>query len=254
MWCEVSQALYIRSSYIELYDLLMKNRRESIKRKENLFWWHMNGDPGIGKRFFLAYLLVRLLLDPQNLSNPDFKIILISGRDAQPKAFVYTHGSGWYDVISVKEALRLGLEVDRHSWLLLDVYTFPKKQLCQSVFSVAPPQYNYYQLFESTGAAVRYLPAWTLEELQDAFAKMVKAGLPPPSQRPVNAETISADFKEFGGRPQTVYRLEPYQLPMSDIVDRYFTEQQRGRARATAAAEARPPLSIRPQAWWGRDA
>ena len=51
MWCEVSQALFIRSSYIELYDLLMKNQRESIECKENLFWWHMNGDPCIENVF-----------------------------------------------------------------------------------------------------------------------------------------------------------------------------------------------------------
>jgi hypothetical protein len=51
------------------------------------------------------------------------------------------------------------------------------------VSCVAPPQYNYYQLFESTGAALRYILAWTMEELQDAFAKIVKASLPPPSQQ-----------------------------------------------------------------------
>ncbi len=139
------------------------------------------GNPGIGKSAWLNYALVRFLRD-------GFAVVL--ERAKSNDFFVFKDGS-----CIRRKFRRPDLdELPDKAVYLFDPDENDSHPLESNVFTVvaSSPQEKHYKALWKIGAAKRYFPCWSLEELQQAKPQM-------------DASDLEALWLQWGGIPRYIY-------------------------------------------------
>ena len=164
----------------------------------------ITGDPGVGKSHYLIFDLLNTMIE--NVGVPNFKVVLI----LYDAAYAYSSSSRWFECRSIDDA-KSAVRIVRARWdtyLFLDCCDF-SNPTCRTI-SVSSPNRKHFEDFETSGALRRFLPAWTLDEVKEAFIKMRKLGVfkyAKDDPCPVTEDSISAEFELWGGIPRILYHM-----------------------------------------------
>jgi hypothetical protein len=169
--CKANELL-VRGAYREMYDILVADHEDRLKdfrAERSIADWKkfrlILGQPGIGKTWFLSYVLVRRLLEgkptiyqvAKHLGNPvDFTEAthyLINGNGVHlmpdtPSFSVSNNPDIW--VLADQRPVGAARTGD-HSWLV--------------IVSSSPRKDNIHRLIKEFSAQKYYLPAWDWEEV-----------------------------------------------------------------------------------------
>ncbi|CAG8792201.1 18349_t:CDS:1, partial [Acaulospora morrowiae] len=134
--------LFIRDCYLHLSEIIFGN--------VNIFRWRITGNPGIGKTFLGYYLLYQLakqnrtIIYHQNGRSP----ILFSDK----KVLTTNDTYNFRDYLGREEV-----------WYIVDA--LEPMQCRAKTILVCSPQKKYYKMFDQLGIDIRYMPVWSLAEL-----------------------------------------------------------------------------------------
>ena len=141
----------------------------------------------------------------ENVDVQDFKVVLI----LLDSTYAYSHSSGWFFCRDISDTLSaLGEETRWDTYLFADTCDVSAPP-CRTI-SVSSPERKHFDNFEKSGAEIRGLPSWTLDELKHAFVQMSKFGTfdyPEDHWRHVSEESISTEFEVWGGSPRLLYHM-----------------------------------------------
>ena len=152
--------LYIRQSYVDLFQIIMDNLTNSDQRNR----YHrmaITGNPGIGKSLFLFYVMWRI----SSMDNVGTVIL----RRAKDDGLIYVFGrnNSWS---TVNYGDIVSLLSSPNTWYLTDTLDPPPGEVKAVTILVASPARKHYKEFlkYSVTDVLRYLPVWSLEELMKA--------------------------------------------------------------------------------------
>ena len=124
-------------------------------------------------------------------------------------AYAYTHLTGWYEFKDVFQASKLnGKLIDKDTYFFVDTYDILAAE--NHTFSVSSPNEVHFVRFVALrNCERRYLPAWTLAELKDAFKKLAEfGGVPSHVKFSVTVKSIEECFNLWGGIPRIAFQEE----------------------------------------------
>lgn len=144
--------LLVRKSYVDLYDLWMKNKDVYI-----------GGNPGIGKSCFLTYVLYRLSqLNARIILHTVWKkkMFLFSGRFIA--LFVNDNDEG---VFTLREPDKF-MEDPNNFYLVDGVH--PEGAAAKTLLVTSPRREIYRDFQKLEKVATFFMPIWTFEEIKEA--------------------------------------------------------------------------------------
>ena len=179
-------SLYIRESYKDLYDLIFGQ----YKKKDILIL----GTPGIGKTFFLTYLLIRAIKEKK-----EERIIYCKHDQDKITAYFDIKNSGF--IVQRKRCSAIDdILVDGKALLLIDAATAVTQAYsvgnCRVIVSSSPNLDNYKDLRKDLHLVELHMPVWTFEEIECATPEYLAV---------VDKDEIMERYKKFGGIPRVIF-------------------------------------------------
>ena len=192
-------ALLIRESYVGLFEKIVDNLSRKLHRMA------ISGNPGIGKSLFLFYVMWRISF-MENVG----AVVLRRAKDSD-KIYIFTKSGCWYTMGNNKEVddiLGLG-----NTWYLTDTLLPVPGEVKAVTIIVSSPSRKHYAEFLKYSAtdSLRYLPIWTLEELNLASTLYESLSL----------DLVKERYLLIGGIPRFV--LEKFDQNLKDIIDLAIT-------------------------------
>jgi hypothetical protein len=166
--CDANELL-VRGAYLEMYDILLEAQEDRLKdlqegkaipnRKKIIL---ILGQPGIGKTWFLTYVLVRRLLEGKptifqlaqfDSANPNPTHYLVDRNGVRqmdsPSLGELRNPDIW--VLADQKPEGVPREAGEHNWLV--------------VVTSSPQEDNYHYIVKQYSPKKFYLPAWEWEEV-----------------------------------------------------------------------------------------
>jgi hypothetical protein len=164
--------LLVREAYREMYDILVadqEDRMSDVRAEEKILPWKrfslILGQPGIGKTWFLSYVLVRRLLEGKPTIFQVPKRLDRAGDFAEATHYLL-NGDG---VHPMPDSPSLSELADPEIWVLADEYPVGAAQESTHkwlvVVTSSPRKENHHYLIKEYSPRTYYLPAWDLEEI-----------------------------------------------------------------------------------------
>ena len=197
----VSNVLYIRHCYQEIYEEIMKYVGELSKLQAlSTLSCHvfLTGTPGIGKRAFLLYFIQKLMKS---------KRPVVFGSKTNIEVFHFWDKDGDHRVASKLEIETL--RKDRENFFVMDSMevstTYGPCLVCSS------PRDNFAHQFRKN-AAEFYMPPWNWEEIHECF-ELIYSALIPNLKLPI----LAARFFVLGGVPRHLF--ENIRIKACELID-----------------------------------
>lgn len=156
------KALYFRDSYVDLFEKILFNLNNPDS-SACLTGMAITGNPGIGKSVFLFYVMWRISSMKEVGTvilrrAKDYGLIYVLDKDG----CCVTRNLGDIDEFLLRS----------NTWYLTDTLDPQPGELKAVTILVSPPSRHYYNQFikYSMTDSLRYLPVWSLEELQECAA------------------------------------------------------------------------------------
>jgi len=167
--CEADELL-VRKAYVEMYDILLnvqEDRLKYIQKSERIPNWKkfilILGQPGIGKTWFLSYVLVRRLLEGKPTV---FQLAKFDSASKSNSTHCLLDENGVRQIDSASiDKLR-----NPDIWVLADQKPVGAPRLAGGrnwlvVVTSSPRESNYHYLVKEYGPRTFYLPTWDWEEV-----------------------------------------------------------------------------------------
>ncbi|CAG8634815.1 15358_t:CDS:2 [Funneliformis caledonium] len=171
-----SSILYIRKSYRYMEKVIFKDSTRKLR---------ITGNPGIGKTFFGFYLLY--LLSQQT----NTRIVYSSFTERSPIIF---DGEAF---TTDNQTLINTYLYNKDTWYIADGIE-PKNVNAKTILVCSPRKEHYKRFDRYTGRIRRYMPVWTLEEIEVCRSNVFKN---------IDKITVEKMYNMWGGIPRYVLEL-----------------------------------------------
>ena len=210
------KSLFVRKSYFDLFNIVIDNLHNEVEYK-NFHRMAITGNPGIGKSIFLFYVMWRI----STMENVGV-VILHRAKDGG-NIYVFEDSKCW---ITQKYAKINKFLDQRTTWYLTDTLSPPPAEVKAVTILVASPSRDHYKEFlkYSSTDSLRYLPVWSLEELQSAAARYT-----------ISSEDVTNRYRLIGGIPRFV--LEKRNENLKNVIRRAVIRLRIEKFNSIAAGE-----------------
>lgn len=192
--------LYIRESYIKLYNYIMTIFADKpLEAAQNRII--VTGTSGIGKSAFLVYFIVRLLAEKPGNQSP---IILFHTKSPTSECYAFG-GDSFLRVGTIKD-FKPFLYLPE-TWYLVDSVTDPVLGNAKTIIAVSPKtlnsETNEYQHVLKESPSIYYMAPWSKEELEFCRNEMYFG---------VSKELMTNLYTKIGGVPGYVLQNPSIEL------------------------------------------
>ena len=201
--------IYNHPNYIRMRTIRKKWECEPVQKgyssRRRL---HVAGSPGIGTSNYLVIEMLYTLIERYH--EPGFNVIFVAGKE---EMYSYVPRFGWTRHCDWNELRRTSEinEVYRNNTCqFIDSLVEPEGRNGRTLW-VSPIHGKYCRTFDEASGQNLLLPAWTLEELLDAYSKLkdepsFQCVLDDP--RNVTEESIRREFGIWGGIPRILFHSD----------------------------------------------
>ena len=168
---------------------------------------HVSSAPGIGSSHYLVIEMLYTLIERYH--EPGFNVIFVADK-AEMYSYLPSYGwtrhRGWFEVHQLSETNEL---YRNNTYQFID--SVEPESAGSLTLLVSPNEGKYCQNLYENGCEKRSLPAWTLEELLDAYSKLKDEPsflCVPGDPRNVTEESIRREFEIWGGIPRIIFHSD----------------------------------------------
>eukprot|EP00195_Chlamydomonas_chlamydogama_P008570 CAMPEP_0202890160 /NCGR_PEP_ID=MMETSP1392-20130828/660_1 /ASSEMBLY_ACC=CAM_ASM_000868 /TAXON_ID=225041 /ORGANISM="Chlamydomonas chlamydogama, Strain SAG 11-48b" /LENGTH=584 /DNA_ID=CAMNT_0049573679 /DNA_START=72 /DNA_END=1826 /DNA_ORIENTATION=+ len=208
--------IMVRKCYEDFLEIIQEQMYKGVTKIV------ITGSPGIGKSYFLYYLLHHLK------SLPDKPVVVLSGPGKTMPSLCF-HGDNVYDgeFPAFTEYLK-----DPNTWYLVDGHV-PHFCNAKTVLAASPNQKLYRAFLKLEGATRRTMPEWTKEELDTCRLRMYGT---------LDQATMDDRYNKWGGRPRFVLEKaedKSQQAQLDEAIDKStLLPTLRSLGESTSSSEA----------------
>lgn len=183
--------LYLRKFYPDLLNCLLKIRYSVL-----------TGNPGISKSWFHWYILYQMV-NKNVVRSFEVPKLIVRQIAQEQLVFIFPHSRMAYSTNFVSAGLSFLAQNIQHDAVLVlvepdDSKKEPRMVGMQTILTCSPDQ-RCYKEFQKRGAAMRFMPVWSLDELKLVGAHIRRHTNDEYHQKVLTPESIADRYYQFGG-------------------------------------------------------